>query len=402
MRQVVTVSLNGRAYQLEDDAHAELAAYLDSAARALTGNPDHDEILADLEQAIADKCDRHLSAHKTVIVRAEIAAVLAEMGPVDSESVGGGPGTGAAPGSAGSAADDKTSVNTGAGPSYRRLYQISDGAMISGVCNGLAAYFALDVTVVRLIFVGLALLTGGVALFGYLVLMFVVPYANTSEEHAAAHGVPFNARVLVERAKRKAADFASGTGASAEWQKSRAQWRDEWRQARAQWRSDWRRSRDEWRAQRRAGFASRYAAPPASAASPRPAPYAAHVFTGILIAVLGLFLTLFSIVWVIVFLSLVTTGAILGWPLPFDVPFWICIVGLSLVWLVVALPIKALRRAAYGPAGGFHGPWVAAWDGIAGIAVLIVIAWLAYHHVPAVRDFIGHLGITWTQVGEQT
>jgi phage shock protein PspC (stress-responsive transcriptional regulator) len=402
MRQVVTVSLNGRAYQLEDDAHTALAAYLDSAARALTGNPDHDEILADLEQAIADKCDRHLGSHKTVIVRAEIAAVLAEMGPVDSESVGGGPGTDAAPGAAGSAADDQSSDDTGAGPRYRRLYQISDGAMISGVCNGFAAYFALDVTVVRLIFVVLALMTGGVALFGYLVLMFVVPYANTSEEHAAAHGVPFNARVLVERAKRKAADFATSTGASAEWQKSRAQWRDDWRQARAQWRSDWRRSRDEWRAQRRAGFASRSTAPPTAFAPPRPVPYAAHVFTGILIAILGLFLALFSIVWVIVLLSLVTTGAILGWPLPFDIPFWIGIVGLAFAWLVVALPIKALRRVAYGPAGGFHGPWVAAWDGIAGIAVLIVIAWLAYHHVPAVRDFIGHLGITWTQVGEQT
>lgn len=399
MRQVITVSLNGRAYQLEDDAHAALAAYLESAARALTGNPDHDEILADLEQAIADKCDRHLSAHKTVIVRAEIAAVLAEMGPVDADPAGATPGAGPAPDPTAKAAGDAASAGAAAGPTYRRLYQISDGAMISGVCNGLAAYFALDVTVVRLIFVVLALLTGGVALFGYLVLMFVVPYANTSEEHAAAHGVPFNARVLVERAKRKAADFANSTGASADWQKSRAQWRAEWRETRAQWRSDWRRTRDEWRAQRQGAFASGYAAP-ASAAPPRPVPYAAHVFTGILLAVLGLLLALFSIVWVIVFLSLLTTGAILGWPLPFDVPFWIAIVGLALVWMIVALPIKALRRAAYG--GGFHGPWVATWDALAGIAVLVVIAWVAYHHVPAVRDLIEHLGLYWNTVGERT
>jgi len=398
MRQVITVSLNGRAYQLEDDAHAALASYLDSAARALHGNPDHDEILADLEQAIADKCDRHLSAHKTVVVRAEIAAVLAEMGPVDADSTGAAPSAGPAAETGAKAAGDAASAGASAGPTYRRLYQISDGAIISGVCNGLAAYFALDVTVVRLIFVVLALLTGGVALFGYLVLMFVVPYANTSEERAAAHGVPFNARVLVERAKRKAADFASSTGASPDWRKSRTPWRADWREARAQWRSDWRRSRDEWRAQRQSGVASGFTAS-VSPVPPRPVPYAAHVFTGILLAVLGLFLSLFSIVWVIVLLSLLTTGAILGWPLPFDVPFWIAIVGLSLVWMIVALPIKALRRAADG--GGFHGPWVATWDALAGIAVLVVIAWAAYH-VPAVRGLIEHLGLYWNTDGERT
>jgi len=398
MRQVVTVSLNGRAYQLEDDAHEALAAYLDSAARALKGNPDYDEIVADLEQAIADKCDRHLNAHKTVIVRAEIIAILAEMGPVDSESATGGPGTGPSPHATGSSSSEEPLPPGGSASSaHKRLYQISDGAMISGVCNGLAAYFALDVTVVRLIFVLLALVTGGVALFAYLVLMFVVPYANTSEEHAAAHGLPFNARVLVERAKRNAADFAN----NADWRRSRAQWRNDWRQARAQWRSDWRRTRDEWRSQRQAGYSAPYAPPP-SAGPTRPAPYAAHVLTGILSAVLGLLLAVFSIVWIIVFLSLVTTGAILGWPLPFDFPFWIVIVVLFLIWVLVAAPLRALRRAAYGSAGGFHGPWVATWDGIAGLVVLAVVAWLAYHHIPGLRDFFDHLGGVWNQGGERT
>ena len=49
MRPVTRVSLNGRALQLEDDAHALLSQYLESAARALDANPDRAEILADLE-----------------------------------------------------------------------------------------------------------------------------------------------------------------------------------------------------------------------------------------------------------------------------------------------------------------------------------------------------------------
>ena len=52
MRRVIVVSLNGKAFQLEDDAHAALSAYLEAAERALAGNPDRSEIIADLEQAL--------------------------------------------------------------------------------------------------------------------------------------------------------------------------------------------------------------------------------------------------------------------------------------------------------------------------------------------------------------
>jgi phage shock protein PspC (stress-responsive transcriptional regulator) len=375
MRQVITVSLNGRAYQLEDDAYAVLGAYLGEAARALSGNPDKDEIVADLEQAIADKCDRYLGDHKTVVVRSELARIIDEMGPVDGAS----PGPAAAPaGDAGAAGAPAAAAS--AGPAPKRLYQISEGAIVSGVCNGIAAYLGVDVTIVRLVFVLLALLTGGAAVLAYLVLMFVVPYASTSEEHAAARGLPFNARALVERAKQKAAEFASG----AQWHGAGTQWRSEWRRARAQWRSDWRQSRAAWRARR--------PPPPPPAPPPSaPVPYAAHVVTGCLLAILGVVLALFTIGWLLALASLVTTGAIFGWGLPHDVPFWAGIIVLIVIYNLVAWPIKAARRAAYYPGSGYHGPWVAAWDGVLGIAILVALAWYGYHHVPEVRELFDHL-----------
>ena len=370
MRQVITVSLNGRAYQLEDDAYALLGTYLGDAARALAGNPDKDEIVADLEQAIADKCDRYLGTHKTVVARAELATIIEEMGPVDGAAPE--PAAGPAPSAAPSPGE----------PTPRRLYQISEGALISGVCNGIAAYFSVDVTIVRLVFVLLALLTGGAAILVYLVLMFVVPYASTSEEHAAARGLPFNARVLVERAKQKAAEFAQ----HGEWKQSRAAWRHEWRRARAEWRYEWRRARHEWRKRR-------WSAPPPPPVGPAPAPlpYAAHVVTGILMAILGIVLVVFTIGMVLAVISLVTTGAIFGWWLPNGVPFWVGIIVLIVLYNIVAWPLKAARRAAYHPALGYHGAWVAPWDGLFGIAILVVLAWYGYHHVPAVHDLIDHV-----------
>jgi len=54
-----------------------------------------------------------------------------------------------------------------------------------GVCNGIAAYFDIDVTIVRIVFGILAFMWGaGVPL--YLIMMFVVPVAETPSENAAA------------------------------------------------------------------------------------------------------------------------------------------------------------------------------------------------------------------------
>jgi phage shock protein PspC (stress-responsive transcriptional regulator) len=373
MRRVISASLNGNAYQIEEDAYQVLATYLDEGARALAGNPDKDEIVADLEQAIADKCARYLSPHKSVLSREEIEQVLKEMGPVEGGQPAAGPAAGA-PKDAAAAEPD--------GGAPRRLYQISDGAIVSGLCNGIAAYLHVDVTIVRLVFVVLLFLSGGLALLAYLVLMFVVPYAKTSEEHAAARGLPLNARTLVERAKAQASEFANKD----DWRRARSEWKDEWRRTRAEWRDEWRRTRAEWRKQRRQPLAN----PPPPAAAPAPVPYAAHVLMGLVLAVLGLFLAFFTVGWLIALVSLATTGAILGWALPSSVPMWLGFVLLIVVYQLVAWPIRALRHAGYRGGDGFHGPGVAVFDGLASAALLCVIGWYAYHHVPAIHDLWNH------------
>lgn len=53
--------------------------------------------------------------------------------------------------------------------------QKSQDRMISGVCGGIAEYFALDATLVRLLFVVLALASGGGFAIVYVVLMLVIP-----------------------------------------------------------------------------------------------------------------------------------------------------------------------------------------------------------------------------------
>jgi hypothetical protein len=82
MQKVVIINLNGRACQLDEGAYDSLRAYLARAEAALAKNPDKLEIIADLEQAIAEKCDRFLGPTKNVVTLAEINQVIEEMGPV--------------------------------------------------------------------------------------------------------------------------------------------------------------------------------------------------------------------------------------------------------------------------------------------------------------------------------
>ncbi len=75
------------------------------------------------------------------------------------------------------------------GPRPRRLYRLSEGRMIAGVCAGLAAYLGIDVGLMRAIAVIAAVFTGGfVIVAAYVVLTFLVPIARTSTEIAAARG----------------------------------------------------------------------------------------------------------------------------------------------------------------------------------------------------------------------
>lgn len=56
----------------------------------------------------------------------------------------------------------------------RRLYRSRTNRNLAGVCGGLAQYFNTDATLMRVLFVVLALL-GGPGLVIYLVLWIVVP-----------------------------------------------------------------------------------------------------------------------------------------------------------------------------------------------------------------------------------
>lgn len=374
MRTVTSISLNGNAWQIESDGCEALAAYLKSAETRLAGDPDRVEILADLEQAIADKLSRHVNAHKNVVTAQEIAQALKEMGPVETGAASSpdAPTAGAAaaqstasagreaPGAAESPAAGEGRPQ--AGPAGRHLFQIREGGMLSGVCNGLAAYFGIDVTVVRVVFVVFSVLTGGIGGAVYLVMMIVVPVAVTAEQMAAAHGKPFNAEELIGRPQGPQASFAAGQ-----------HWRQQWRDQRRLWRDQ----RRQWRRQQRAWYGAPYPGnygPPPVGFGPVSALVRALMLIAFLVALVGA----------------AAGRPLLRWDWAADVPNWVGIIAVCVIYGTLA---KQMRMAHYYGHVGTYSPGhalVALFGSIVWLLMLLGVGWYVVHHWPEVQDFLQH------------
>ena len=333
MQKVISINLNGHAYQLEEAGYETLRAYLADAERDLASNPDRAEIMADLEQAIAERCQAFLGAHKSVVTAPEVDRIVAEMGPVDAghdETAGAG-----ATGGSGSARAE---------PSAKRFYRIGDGAMIAGICTGVAAYFQIDVRLVRLGFVLTALTTKGLGVMAYVITMFVVPEASTPEERAAAGTGPFNAKDVVDRAAKQATAGAKNLRATL------------------------RRHERHWFRSARPSTVHGYVASPMAAGL-------AATFAAVH------FVLFFALIAALV--SLVNHEAVLGWELDPDIPLWAAVLILLVAYQIAVMPIRAAAAAPWARTG----PWPGFWSAAVWLIGLAFVLWFASDRTPELRDF---------------
>jgi phage shock protein PspC (stress-responsive transcriptional regulator) len=337
MNKVITINLNGRAFLLEEGGYEKLQAYLQDSRSRLGKDPDKEEIVKDLEQAVAEKFSRFLTAGKTVVLETEVDEVIKEMGPVQGDQTA----------NDGTTASSENQKETG---SPKRLYLVSEGAMFRGVCAGLAAYFNADVTLIRVIFVVLTILSHGLGIVVYLIMMIVVPKANTSKEKARAYGQPFTAQELVDRAKQEYHNFAN----KSEWKK----WRADFRQHRREERQRWRQQRHESRCHGHLPF-------------------------------FGLLTTALSVLWILGLISLVAKGAILGYAIPAGIPLWVALLAWLSLYSFVVWPFKAARRHRHLQndqahhcyrGGGFP-------EFIATLIFWSIIIWILWHFYPASHPY---------------
>jgi phage shock protein PspC (stress-responsive transcriptional regulator) len=273
-----------------------------------------------------------------------VRQIVAEMGPVAVAGAdeSGEPGT--------SPADGARTTKNEEPP--KRLYRIADGAMFAGVCNGIAAYLHVDVTLVRIVFVLFGLLTKGFGIAAYIVLMVLVPEANTPEARAAAAGPPLSAKDIIDGAAKAAT------------QGSR-QVRRQWRQQRRLWRhAGW-----------TSGLAPRF-----------PSPLWAALLPIVGLVHLALFLAMAAAL-----ISLVNTGTVLDWQLPADIPLWAAALILFVGYQIVVAPLRTMQHLASLPDPAQVPPAVAFWNSVISLFGLAVVVWFAWNHITEIRDALHRL-----------
>jgi phage shock protein PspC (stress-responsive transcriptional regulator) len=356
MQKVVNISLNGIAYQLEEPGYLQLRVYLERAEARLADNPDRVEVMNDLEQAIGEKCARVLSPHKTVVNEAEIATIIDEMGPVESaeeKAAGAGPEGVAEP----------TPPSMGPQP-RKRLFNIREGAMWAGVCNGIAAYINVDVTWVRIAFALVTIFSWGGMILVYIALAFIVPTANTAEDRAAAFGMPFNTEELIGRAKKNFEKFGSDY-----------RWRREWRRQQRHWNRQWNFMNEQLR------NATAQAAPHMS--------HTARAITSIFLPIAAIAGAVLFVAWVLALISLIAQQTVFGWPLPHGMPLWVGILVLAMLYFAVSTPLKMIRHGGR-EAAGYHPGW-AALHGLMWLGFTVLFFWIAYTVFPGVHELVDQL-----------
>jgi len=107
-----------------------------------------------------------------------VEEVVMQLGMPDGSPVPGGAGAAGASGASGA---KSTAVP-------HKLYRDPQNARIGGVCAGLAQYFDVDVTVIRVIML-VAIFAASAGFWAYIVLWIVVPKAITPAQQCEMRGL---------------------------------------------------------------------------------------------------------------------------------------------------------------------------------------------------------------------
>jgi phage shock protein PspC (stress-responsive transcriptional regulator) len=165
MNKIITINLGGIAIDIEEDAYEMLRSYLLKVKNHFKGTENGAEIVEDIEARIAEMLFEKLKDKKVSINTSDVESVVTVMGqPSDFEE--------------NDESEQYYVPNTG---QQKRLFRDPDGAILGGVCSGLAKFFNIEVTIMRIIWLVLFFVFG-TGFIIYIILWAIIPKANTAAE----------------------------------------------------------------------------------------------------------------------------------------------------------------------------------------------------------------------------
>ncbi|MFC4720981.1 PspC domain-containing protein [Geojedonia litorea] len=190
MNKTVNINLAGIFFHIDEDAYLKLQRYLEAIKRSFTDSQGRSEIIADIEARIAELFGERVQNEKQVISVNLVDEVIAIMGQpedylVDDEIF----------------EDEPKHKSTPRSTSSKKLFRDTDNSYVGGVASGLGHYLGIEAVWVRLIWILLALGSGGTFILIYILFWVLVPEAVTTAEKLTMTGEPVNISNIEKKIK---------------------------------------------------------------------------------------------------------------------------------------------------------------------------------------------------------
>lgn len=188
MNKTVNINLAGIFFHIDEDAYQKLQRYLEAIKRSFTDSQGRSEIISDIEARIAELFSERVQNDKQVVSVKQVDEVITIMGQPEDYLV-----------------DDEIfedePIRQTSSKNSKKLYRDKDNSYIAGVAAGLGHYLGIDAVWVRLLWILLALGSGGTFIFIYILFWVLVPEAVTTSEKLTMTGEPVNISNIEKKIK---------------------------------------------------------------------------------------------------------------------------------------------------------------------------------------------------------
>jgi phage shock protein PspC (stress-responsive transcriptional regulator) len=190
MNKTVNINLASTFFHIDENAYQILERYLRKLKEGFKDTAGGEEILQDIEARIAELFQDLKTNPDYVINTADVKKVIGIMGEPETVL-------------------SEEDINTSQEKIHRKLYRDPEDKYIGGVAAGLGHYFKIDATWIRLIWLFLALFSGGVFTLIYILFWILVPLAKTTGDLLRMKGEPVNIATIKKKIKEEFDDVTT-------------------------------------------------------------------------------------------------------------------------------------------------------------------------------------------------
>jgi len=194
MKKTLTINISGSIFHIDEDAFDKLQTYLRTINTHYGASEEGREIITDIEARISEIFQEKLSTKDQVVNVEMVEKTIDTMGKpeeifaIDEDSVQ-------------NETNQENDTKHTSEKKKRRLFRDPDHRVLGGAASGLAAYFGIDVVVIRLLFALFFFLGYGFSFLLYVILWIAVPKAVTTTQKLEMKGKKVNISNIEETIK---------------------------------------------------------------------------------------------------------------------------------------------------------------------------------------------------------